>query len=197
MLKVGVTGGIGSGKSLVCNLIRSMGYPVFHADAEAKILTNIHPNIVENVKKLLGNDVYVKGELDRKRVAEMVFKNPILLEQLNEIIHPVVTNHFNSWCLSKSNFTLVFMEAAILFESGTFRQLDSIIAVYAPKYIRIKRVMKRDGVREHDVKARMANQIGDEELVNRSNFVIRNNENELLVPQVNSIIEQLLDSVKD
>jgi dephospho-CoA kinase len=192
MLKIGVTGGIGSGKSLVCKIISSMGYPVYNADEEAKSLTNSHPTIVSSVKSLFGDDIYYNGELNRKKVASLVFNNTALLQKLNEIIHPVVEEDFRNWVNKNSHHQLVFQEAAILFESGAYKQLDKTIAVWANQEQRIERVCSRDGVSREEVLNRIANQIGEDELLSRSNFVIKNTELELLTPQIVKLIGKLL-----
>ncbi|PKP35658.1 MAG: dephospho-CoA kinase [Bacteroidetes bacterium HGW-Bacteroidetes-15] len=193
MLKVGITGGIGSGKSLVCKIISSLGYPVYHADAEAKKLTKSHPQIISAMKKLFGEDIYIDGELNRKRVGELVFNDSPLLQKLNGIIHPVVAQDFCNWVSNNSQSRLVFKEAAILFESGAYKQVDTIVAVWAPKDLRISRVCKRDGVSFEEVLKRINNQMEDEELISRSNYVIRNYQDELLTPQVVSLIDTLLE----
>lgn len=192
MLKIGVTGGIGSGKSLVCDIISKMGYPVYNADSEARNLTNTHPIIVSEIKKLFGDRIYLKGNLNRKGLAKKVFSNARLLEKLNAIVHPVVAEHFSQWVLDNSKSKLVFKEAAILFESGAFKQVDLVVAVWAPVDIRIDRVCKRDGITKVDVLQRMYNQINEDELLGRADYVIKNDEKALLVPQINSLIEQLL-----
>lgn len=192
MLRVGVTGGIGSGKSTVCQIISSLGYPVYLADVEARRLTNSHPSIVRDVTALFGNNIYVKGELDRKRVGSLVFADKALLQQLNEIIHPVVDEDFKLWVISNNKHKLVFKEAAILFESGAYKQVDRTVVVWAPDTLRVERVCKRDSIAEADVRQRMTNQMEQDELVKRTDFVINNNEEELLVPQVINLINSLL-----
>jgi dephospho-CoA kinase len=192
MLKIGVTGGIGSGKSLVCKIISSMGYPVYNADEEAKNLTNSHPAIVSNVKSLFGDDIYSDGELNRKKVADLVFNNSDLLQKLNAIIHPVVAEDFREWVSKNSHHQLIFHEAAILFESGAYKHVDKTVAVWATQEQRIERVCSRDGVSRKDVLNRIANQIGEDELLSRSDFVIKNTELELLTPQIVMLIDNLL-----
>jgi dephospho-CoA kinase len=195
MLKVGITGGIGSGKTLVSEIIDHMGFPVYNADTEARYLTNNNPFIVKEVKKLFGDDIYIAQDMDRKRVAQMVFGNAILLDKLNAIIHPVVAKHFQDWCEINSDFQLIFKEAAILFESGAYKQLDRIIAVSAPKELRIQRVVDRDGVDAEIVKRRMAHQMSEEELVAKCDLVIKNDGKDLLTPKVLWAIERLKSSM--
>lgn len=194
MLKVGVTGGIGSGKSLVCKIIESMGFPVYHADVEAKKITDSHPRIIREVKNLFGEDIYLDGKLDRKRVADLVFVDIALLEDLNSIIHPIVAKDFAIWAIKNSNHSLVFQEAAILFESGAYKNMDCVIGVWAPEDIRIMRVISRDGITKQDVEQRIKHQLSEQELLTRCNFIIKNDEKELLVPQVDKVLKGLLES---
>lgn len=193
MLRVGITGGIGSGKSTVCQIISAMGYPVYNADIEAKKLTNQNADIIRGVSSIFGKDIYVSGELDRKRVGQLVFANKDLLERLNSVIHPVVSAHFEEWIKSNSNHTLLFKEAAILFESGAYKQVDKSVVVWAENSLRVERVCKRDGVSEEVVKQRMYNQMPQEELVKRADYVINNNEDTLLTTQVVELIDKLLN----
>lgn len=192
MLRVGITGGIGSGKSMVCRVISAMGYPVYVADQWARQLTNSHPHIVSAVTELFGSDIYQDGELNRKRVGQMVFANKQLLDKLNSIIHPVVGQHFEEWVHKNSAHKLVFKEAAVLFESGAHRQVNKVVAVWAPNTLRIERVCRRDGIAKEEVENRMANQMPQDELLKRSDFIIKNNEVQLLTPQVVELINNLL-----
>ncbi|MDY0255181.1 MAG: dephospho-CoA kinase [Tenuifilaceae bacterium] len=192
MLRVGITGGIGSGKSTVCQIAMAMGYPVYHADHWARELTNTHPSIVDGVKQLFGNNVYTNNQLNRKQVGQMVFADKLLLQKLNDIIHPIVAEHFERWTQTHSHHRLVFKEAAILFESGAYKQVDKTVAVWAPDELRIERVVKRDGISPEEVSQRMANQMQQDELVKRADFVIKNVDNELLTVQVVSLIDNLL-----
>lgn len=192
MLRVGITGGIGSGKSTVCQIISAMGYPIYNADVEARELTNSHPIIIKRLTSLFGSDIYVKGELNRKRVGQLVFSDKALLQQLNSVIHPVVAEHFEEWVASNQYHKLVFKEAAILFESGAYKQVDKTVVVFAPDELRIKRVCLRDGISEAEVQNRMDNQMPQEELMSKADYVIRNTEEELLFPQIIRLIEVLL-----
>ncbi|MDX9768890.1 MAG: dephospho-CoA kinase [Tenuifilaceae bacterium] len=192
MLRVGITGGIGSGKSTVCKIVEAMGYPVYSADHWARELTNTNPTIVDGVKQLFGENVYTNNELNRKQVGQMVFADKLLLQQLNAIIHPVVANHFEQWVRARSRHRLVFKEAAILFESGAYRQVDKTVAVWAPDELRVQRVVNRDGITPGEVRQRMANQMQQDELVKRADFVINNVDNELLTTQLVSLIDNLL-----
>jgi dephospho-CoA kinase len=192
MVKVGITGGIGSGKSFVCQVISAMGYPVYNADSEGKRLTNTHPAIIEGIKALFGEDVYVKNELDRKKVGQLVFSDKEKLDKLNSIIHPIVLNQFLDWVKINSNSELVFKETAILFESGANKLVDKTICIWAPDKIRIARVCQRDGVSKEEVEKRISNQFPQDKLIKLCDYVISNNNNmDMLVPQVVKVIDDL------
>ncbi len=192
MIVVGITGGIGSGKSMVSSILKAMGYAVYNADIEARAIMNTNQMVVEDIKQLFGDDVYEKGTLNRPRVAELVFDNPTLLANLNSIVHPAVANHFEEWKRLHANAKILFKEAAILFESGANKQVDAVIAITAPQELKIERVCKRDGISRNQVIQRMANQLPDKELVAKSDFLIVNDEVKLLVPQVIEIVNKLL-----
>ncbi|SMO44217.1 dephospho-CoA kinase [Saccharicrinis carchari] len=192
MITVGVTGGIGSGKTTVCNIFGVLGVPVYNADTEARHLTNTHPEIVKKVSLLFGKDIYNNGQLNRNKVGALVFSNKELLQQLNAVIHPLVAAHFKVW-LSKHRYcSYVIKEAAILFESGAYRQVDKVVTVTAPQGVRIKRVMRRDGISEKMVLDRMKNQMEEKEKVNKSDYIIACNDVDLVIPQVLRIHEELM-----
>lgn len=190
--KVGITGGIGSGKTTVCNIFKTLNIPVYHADAEARHLTDNHPEIIKRVGKLFGNDIYKHGLLDRKKVASLVFSNKEILQQLNAIIHPIVAAHFTAWLSKQENCPYIIKEAAILFESGANKQVDKVITVTAPQHIRIKRVMLRDKLSEEEVLNRISNQMPQEEKVKRSDYIIQCNDINLVIPQVLRLHEELI-----
>ncbi|QYJ68047.1 dephospho-CoA kinase [Flavobacterium litorale] len=170
---IGLTGGIGSGKTTIANYFASLGVPVYIADEEAKKILYI-PSVVAAITTAFGTDVLTDGIPDRKKLAALVFNNPEKLQQLNTIIHPKVAEHFNSWLTSKNNHLFVIKEAAILFESGSYKNCDKIILVTAPKALRIQRVISRDGSTEEEVVKRMNNQWDDEKKRQMSDFVIDN-----------------------
>ncbi len=192
MINVGITGGIGSGKSTVCKIFETLGVPVYYSDYEARVLSDTHPDIVAGVKKLFGDDIYVSGKMDRKSVGEIVFKDKEKLEALNKIIHPVVASHFESWKNRHNHYPYILKEAAILFESGAYKQVDKIITVSAPKELRISRVVKRDGISREEVLTRISNQMEDEEKIKKSDYVIKCNDIDLVIPQVVRIHQELL-----
>lgn len=174
MILVGITGGIGSGKTTVANMFfKEYGIPVYIADDEAKKL--MHGEAIrKEIKALFGPESYdEEGNLNRKFLADRVFNNKELLEQLNAIVHPRVESHFKEWVLQQTSPYILY-EAAILFETGRYKELDYTILVTAPEKTRIARVMKRDGVTEEQVKARMKNQWSDNKKKKLSNWIIYN-----------------------
>ena len=192
MLKIGVTGGIGSGKSFVCSIISAMGYPVFNADIEARKIIDIDPEVVSSIKTLFGDAIYVNGQLDRRKVAELVFSNPFQLAQLNSIVHPAVANYFEKWANLYCSRPLIIKEAAILFESGAYQSVDKTIIVTAPLEIRIRRVEQRDGASRETILNRMSNQLPQEELIKRGDFIIENDGIQLILPQIVTVVNSLL-----
>jgi len=196
LLRVGVTGGIGSGKTLVCKILEALGYPVFYSDIVAKTITDTDPEVVKQVKAIFGNNIYANGKLNRQKVAELVFVNDTLLRTLNSIIHPAVARSFEQWCLQNTSSGIVFKESALLFETGIFHELHKTILVTAPDDIRIRRVIDRDGVSELEVRARMAKQMPEEQKRKLADFIIDNNSDQLILPQVLGIV-QVLTSTKN
>ena len=170
---IGLTGGIGSGKTTIANYFASLGVPVYIADEEAKKILYT-PDAVAEVTAVFGKEVLTEGVPDRKKLAEVVFNNPEKLQQLNQIIHPKVGEHFYNWLTLHDDEPFVIKEAAILFESGSYKGCDKVILVTAPENIRVERVMQRDGVTEQEVRGRMANQWSDERKKELSDFIINN-----------------------
>lgn len=170
---VGLTGGIGSGKTTVAKMFASYGVPVYNADIEAKKLMNSSHTIREQLISLLGEETYQNGILNRKYMAGRIFNNPDLLDKANAIIHPKVVANFLQWAKVQTA-PYVLKEAAILFESGSFSNCDAVILVTAPREERIKRVMERDQVSREEVLARMNNQWSDEKKRGLSDFIIQN-----------------------
>lgn len=184
MIKVGVTGGIGSGKSTVCKVFAALGIPVFEADPVAKELMNTNPELAEQLISLFGPSVYLPDHtIDRKYLARIVFNDSSLLEKLNKVVHPVVRDAFNNWC-EKQKAPYIIHEAAILFESGFYKMMDKTIAVVADESERISRVTKRDKLTTEQVHDRIRNQWSDEQRMKLADFVIRNNDNDLIIPQI-------------
>jgi len=198
MLKTGITGGIGSGKTTVCKIFEVLGVPVYYADDRAKEIIDTDENIKAEIKKLLGDTVYhPDGKIDRKKVANIVFNFPELLEQYNAIVHPAVIDDANKWMRKHQNADYVIKEAALLFEANTYKDLDYIICVTAPTEKRIERIKQRDHLSDSEIQARMKNQWPEEEKVKLSDFVIYNNGDSPLIPQVMEINEKLLQLARN
>lgn len=187
MKRIGITGGIGAGKSLVAEIIKAMGYPVYNSDERAKELTESNPKIKEGLIHLFGEEIYQNGTLNKFALAQAIFSDESLREKVNALIHPIVREDFNLWALVQNN-SLVFNESAILFETGSFKKFDAIILVYAPKELRIKRIMKRDNCSENEVLKRMNSQFSDEEKYQLTEFRVLNDEQTPILEQVEEII---------
>ena len=185
-IQIGITGGIGSGKSLVCKIFGVLGVPAYDADSRAKNLMTTDGILIDQIKKEFGSLSYdVKGGLNREFLSATVFSKQDKLKQLNALVHPRVAVDYKQWVEAHAGNKYVLKEAALLFESGSYRELDKIILVTAPKEIRIERVLARDNHRtKEDVEKIIRNQISEEEKEAKANFIIRNNESELIVPQV-------------
>jgi len=187
---IGLTGGIGSGKSTVANLFMSKGVPVYIADTEAKKLMETR-KIIAKITKVFGNDILVNSKIDRPKLAKLVFNNPEKLSELNNIVHPEVQKHFQNWLKNKKDFPFVIKEAAILFETGGNKQCDKVITVVAPQELRIQRVKERDKVTREDVLERINNQWTDEMKILVSDFVIENIDIESTKSKVDEILKEL------
>lgn len=183
MLKIGLTGGIGSGKSTVAKIFETLGIPVYYADAEAKRLMNSSETLKKVIRQNFGEATYENDQLNRKYLAGIVFNNPEKLELLNALIHPVTINDAEQW-MQQQSAPYSIKEAALLFESGATENLDFIVGVYAPQALRIKRVMKRDGLTADEIMKRINRQVNEEMKMKLCDFVIINDEQELLIPQV-------------
>ena len=191
MKRIGITGGIGAGKSLVAEIIKAMGYPVYNSDERAKELTESNPKIKEGLIFLFGEEIYQNDTLNKFALAQAIFSDDSLREKVNALIHPIVREDYNLWALAQNN-SLVFNESAILFETGSFKNFDAIILVYAPKELRIKRIMKRDNCSENEVLKRMNSQFSDEEKFQYTELRILNDEKKPLLEQIEKIILKLI-----
>lgn len=188
---IGLTGGIGSGKSTVARILEALGYGVFSADTAGHQAYSLDP-VRRAVIHLLGDDSYGKdGKVDRQRIAEHVFNNSDKLDALNRIIHPTVKQMFIDWMAAKPDDVLLFREAAILFESGSHLDCDAVITVAAPEALRIQRVIHRDRSSPEAVKARLSKQMSDDERKAKADFEIVNDGERALVPQVTGILREL------
>jgi dephospho-CoA kinase len=193
MKRIGLTGNIGSGKTLVSEIFKTLNIPVFNADIEARKLLDC-PEIIRQLVEIFGNDIMLNEKIDRPKLASAVFNHPHQLQKLNSIIHPEVRKRFDNWAEVFTDCTYLIYEAAILFESDFFRKLDGTILVTAPEEIRIERVMKRDHVSKAQVLARIKNQWTDEEKGKLADFLISNDGKKLLIPQVLLIHSKIIQS---
>jgi dephospho-CoA kinase len=189
---IGVTGGIGSGKSTVSNLLEVMGIPVYIADWESKKLTNSSPLLREQLMQRFGTDLYSSGDLDKALLAALIFENEENLRYVNSVIHPAVWTDFQQWTQQYAGYDFVAIESAILFESGFDASTDIKVNVSAPLETRIRRVEKRDNAPRESIVARIKNQISDEERNRLSDYVIVNDDNQALIPQVEGLINIIL-----
>lgn len=194
MIKVGITGGIGSGKTTVCKIFEVLGVPVYYADDRAKELITTDETLIKKIKKLLGEDVYdSQNNINKKRIAAVVFNFPEVLEQYNAIVHPAVFEDAEKWMRRHQQFDYILEEAALLFETGTYQKLDTIICVTAPLEVRIERIKKRDGLTEEEILSRISNQMPEEEKIALSDYVIYNDGSTPLIRQVLRIHEKLTE----
>lgn len=171
--KIGLTGGIGSGKSTIAQHFKTKGIPIYIADTEARLIMQ-DAKVVAAIKNAFGTAVYENNQLVREKLASIVFNNPEKLQVLNAIVHPAVRLHFENWLQTQNEHPFIIYESAILFETGSYKDFDAIITVTAPKETRIKRVIKRDNTTAEQVSKRMEAQWTDEQRIEKSNFVIEN-----------------------
>jgi dephospho-CoA kinase len=184
MLRIGVTGGIGTGKTVVCQIFKTLGAPIYNADARSKALYTQNAELKAALITRFGQDVYENHELNRDFLGSKVFNNDAELKWLNSLVHPLIFKDYETWCKQHEKALYTIKEAAIMIESGSHKNVDVLVAVAAPEKLRIKRVMARDGISEAMVKARMAKQMPQEDLITQCHFVIQNDENESLISQV-------------
>lgn len=189
MIRVGLTGGIGSGKSTVARIFEEFNVPVYYADDRAKWLMN-QSKLRKKITQIFGAEVYKNQELDRAYLASVVFKNREALNALNGIVHPVVAEDYKLWCDHQQS-DIVLKEAAILIESGAIETVDEVVVVTAPAKIRMERVMGRDGVTEQQVVDRLNNQMTDAQRLEFASYVIDNGGEQMLIPQVKQILEDI------
>jgi len=191
MMIVGLTGGIGSGKSTVAKMFKELGVPVYNSDKKARKLMKSSKKIRKSIKGLLGDEAYDGKELNKTYIASKIFKDKTLLDQMNAIVHPAVRRNFMAW-VNKQQAPYVIQEAAIIFENDLQQFYDKVILVTAPEKLRIKRVMERDGIPKSEILARMANQWQDTRKIQLSDFVIHNLELEDTTLRVNEVHKLLL-----
>lgn len=187
---VGITGGIGSGKSVVSRILQLMGYPVYSSDQRAKDLMHEDSGIISALKELFGENAYKDSELNRPFIAEQIFRDDSKRVAMNKIVHPAVRADFKSWAASQQA-PLVFQESALLFETGNYTQFDHIFLVTASESVRMQRVKERDHLSDEAVEARFKAQMPDEEKQKLTPHIIHNNGDEFLVPQVLKLIKEI------
>jgi dephospho-CoA kinase len=193
MKRIGITGGIGCGKSIVCKVFEIMGVPVFYADDEAKKLYYTDEVKKELIEKY-GDEIYLSAQqLNKEKLAAIIFNNPDELKFVNSLIHPLVAKVYAQWCDKHKHIAYTLKEAAILFESGAYKEMDKVIVVSAPKEIRIKRIMKRDNINSHQIEERMKNQWTEAERIAKADFVIVNDDKQFVIPQITGVHNKMIN----
>ena len=190
MIKIGLTGGIGVGKTYVSKIFQKLGVPVFNADNHAKLCMINDLTLKQNIESQFGKSIYFDGVLQRKKLAEIVFNDTDALIKLNKLVHPVVKKSFDLWC-QKQKTKLIIKEAAILFESKSDKDLDFVICVSAPFDERVRRLKERDRCSVNDIKQRISQQMDEDEKQQLSNFIITNDSKQLVLPQIINIIKEI------
>ena len=191
MIKIGITGGIGSGKTLISSVIEYIGYPVFYSDIEAKNILEKDQKVKSEMEELFGNDIYIDNKLNTPLLSNLLFSNKSLIERVNSIVHPIVRLKFDVWSKEKKT-SIVFNEAAILFETEAYKKFDASILVIAPQEVRLKRVMLRDNLSKEQIISRINNQWLDEDKISLATHVISNNGSDPILSQIENVIDQLL-----
>ena len=191
MLQIGLTGGIGTGKTTVAKIFQVLGIPVFDADTVAKKLMNENEILKQELIKEFGNDVYINGLLNKKYLSNIVFNDAYKLEKLNAIVHPIAIQAGLDWA-AKQTAPYIIKEAALMFEAGSASNLNYVIGVFAPKHLRINRVMKRDGISKEEVTARIKNQIDENIKMKLCDFVIINDEQQPVIPKIFELHKKIL-----
>jgi dephospho-CoA kinase len=189
MLRIGLTGGIGSGKSTVAHIFEVLGIPVYYADAASKRLMNEDEELKEKIKNSFGEDAYINGELNRKYLSDKVFNDSQKINLLNSLVHPATIKDALEW-MRMQKAPYVIKEAALIFESGSNKDLDYVIGVKSPIDLRVKRSMARDNISEDQVHARMNKQMDEEAKIRLCDYVIENDEQQMLIPQVLALHEK-------
>lgn len=195
VFKLGITGGIGSGKTSVCKVFEVLGIPVFLADLEARKIMDNNTEIIRQINSVADTDLYTGGNLDRQRLASLIFNDKLLLEKINSIIHPVVFANFAGWTANQQA-PYVIMEAAILFESGGYKLVDRVATVIAPLEERIERIVQRNRLTRDQIMERVRNQMDDDSKIRLSAYVIRNSENDMIIPAILEIHQDILNLIK-
>lgn len=197
MFKICITGGIGSGKTLVCKVFEHLGIPVYYADYEAKQLYDTDELLRQQITGIFGAELYEEGKLNRKMLASIIFNDKTALDKVNKLVHPAVERSFIAWADKQCNVPYVIQEAAIVFESGLAYMFDKIINISAPIELRIRRASNRDNVPAEEIRRRISNQMADEERNNLADYVITSNDIEPILPQILTIHQTLINLSKE
>jgi dephospho-CoA kinase len=192
--KLGITGGIGSGKTSVCRVFTVLRIPVFSADREASHIMENESVIQDKLNSMAGKDLYARGCLDRLALAAIIFNDKTILEKVNALVHPFVFDNFRKWSVEQTS-PYVIMEAAILFESGASEYVDKIATVVAPAEQRVERVIRRNKLTKKQVMERMRNQMSDETRISLSDYIIYNSENDMIIPAILKIHQEILSFI--
>lgn len=187
MKKIAITGGIGSGKSTVCKIFEQLGFPVFYSDVEAINILNENKLVKSQIIELLGEEAYKNNELNRIFISSKIFNDLSLKEKMNSIVHPTVRLAFDNWATTQK-FNIVFNEAAILFETGAYKNFYKTILVTSPESLKIKRIIVRDNCTEQEARLRIKNQWSDEKKIKLADFILNNDESEPLLQQISDLI---------
>lgn len=192
-LIIGITGGIGSGKSTLSNLLRAEGYSVYDSDLEARRLQNEHSIMKKKIIEIFGEEIYTSQGLNRPALGKQVFGKPELLAKLNAIVHPMIMDDFENWIQNRYPKKILFIESAILFESGFNKIVDKVILITAAEDIRIQRIVKRDGISIEQVRARMSHQLSDEVKIQKADFIIRTDDDKPLVMKMRKLLDEIIE----
>ena len=190
MLKIGITGGIGSGKSYVCQILEKMGYAIFYSDLEAKKLMIQNKELIQKIKNIIGEHAYWDNELNKPIIRNFLFQNEVNKEKLNALIHPFVYQEFEKWTNTIQK-EIVFNESALLFETNSYKRFKKTILVTAPEEIRIQRLIKRDSINTEEIKKRFDAQLNDSIKRKKADYIIENDDKKLIIPQINKMLEQI------
>jgi len=196
MIKVGITGGIGSGKTIICKIFDNLGVPIYNADYEAKIIMNTDNIIKAELSKAFGKNIYdSSGKINKHKLTSIIFNDSNKVKLINSIVHPLVIKNYNNWLLYNKYQKYTVLESAILFESGYNNLMDFIITVYAPENLKIDRTMFRDNCDKSVVIKKMENQLNDDFKAQKSNFIIYNDNKQLVIPQILEIHNKIISSI--
>lgn len=194
MLKIGITGGIGSGKTTVCRVFELLGIPIFYADTVAKLIMNTDPVLKEEILKTFGEKSYLMdGELNRSYISSIVFKNESELDKLNALVHPAVFRAFDKWLGIHYDAPYIIKEAALLFETKSYTMCDLSVLVVSPEALRVQRVIARDAISQDEIALRMKRQLSDEQKMKLADHILFNDESRLLIPQILELDQQFLN----